>query len=125
MRPEDWNTQTQARIEEWLLDPKALVLTIYFRGDHLKADMAFPLVPVFDLTYFLRPPDFVFTVDNFHDEVTFGTFVDSVEENVMNMLELVYAPYFFAVNAWPDSKYLPTYIFIFEVASRLLVSLFG
>lgn len=108
LRDTDWNTAARKTIEEWFQEPKDLILTIYFRGDKLMAQNDYPVTPVYDLTYFLRQPDFVFTVDNFHDEITFGTFVDSVEQNMMNIMEVLYTPFFFAITTWPDSKY-PTH----------------
>lgn len=104
LRPEDWTENTKMSIEEWVLDPKSLVLCVYFRGDKLTAGHEIPLSPVYDLTFFLRPPDYVFKVESFYDEIVFGTFRDSIESNVIQVMEYVYAPYFFAVNAWPDSK---------------------
>nr|XP_049696661.1 dynein axonemal heavy chain 2 [Helicoverpa armigera] len=103
LRPEDWTEDAIQHIEEWILEPKNLILCIYFKGDKLKAGPEIPTSPVYDLTYFLRPPDFVFKAETFHDDIIFGTFIDSIESNVINMMEFVYAPYFFAVNTWPDS----------------------
>lgn len=106
LREDDWTPASKKSIEDWILEPKSLILSIYFKGDKLKASSDIPITPVYDLTYFIRPPDFIFKADTFHDDIVFGTFVDSIESNVMNMLELVYAPYFFEVTTWPDSKYL-------------------
>ena len=105
LRPEDWADDVKMTIEDWVLEPKNTVLCIYFRGDRLSASHDIPKVPVYDLSFFLRPLDFVFKVESFHDEIVFGTFRDSIESNVIQVLEYVYAPYFFAVTAWPDSKY--------------------
>lgn len=104
LRDSDWTEDAKKGIEDWILEPKALILSIYFKGDRLKATSDIPLVPVYDLMYFLRPPDFIFKADTFHDDIVFGTFVDSVESNLIQMLELVYAPYFFAIATWPESK---------------------
>ncbi|KAJ0175845.1 hypothetical protein K1T71_009004 [Dendrolimus kikuchii] len=103
LRDEDWNDDVKHGIEEWLLEPKALILCIYFKGDKLKAACDIPISPVYDLTYFLRQPDFVFKAETFHDDIIFGTFIDSVEANLIQMLECVYGPYFFAITTWPDS----------------------
>lgn len=104
LRDEDWNTEAIQGIEEWIGEPRSLILCVYFKGEKLKATSDMPLTPVFDLTYFTRAPDFVFKADTFHDDINFGTFVDSVESNMIQMLEFAYAPYFFAVNTWPESK---------------------
>ncbi|XP_050668613.1 dynein axonemal heavy chain 2 [Leptidea sinapis] len=103
LRDEDWNDEAKHAIEEWFTDPKALILCVYFKGERLKAASDIPLSPVYDLTYFIRQPDYVFKAETFHDDVVFGTFVDSVESNMIKILEFVYAPYFFAVTTWPDS----------------------
>ncbi|XP_038214645.1 dynein heavy chain 2, axonemal [Zerene cesonia] len=103
LRDEDWNDETKAGIEDWITEPRALVLCVYFKGDKLKAASDIPLSPVYDLMYFIRQPDFVFKAETFHDDIVFGTFVDSVESNMIKILELVYAPYFFAIRTWPDS----------------------
>lgn len=117
LREEDWTEDVKHGIEEWLLEPRSLILCIYFRGDKLKSISDIPLSPVYDLTYFIRAPDFVFKSDTFHDDIIFGTFVDSVESNVIQILENVYAPYFFAVNAWPDSESVS-----FTFSDRLLIA---
>lgn len=104
LRDEDWNQGTKDKIEEWILEPRSLMLCIFFRGEVLKASLDIPLAPVYDLMYFIRPPDYVFKVKTFHDDVIFGTFVYSVESNMIQVLESVFAPYFFAVTTWPESK---------------------
>lgn len=119
LREEDWNDEVKKGIEEWLLEPKSLILCIYFKGDKLKAACDIPLSPVYDLTYFLRQPDFVFKAETFHDDIIFGTFVDSVETNLIHMLECVYAPYFFAITTWPDSKLCLFVILIFKIKKSL------
>ncbi|XP_046962283.1 dynein axonemal heavy chain 2 [Vanessa cardui] len=103
LRDQDWNEETKHTIEDWITEPRSLILCVYFKGDRLKASCDIPLSPVYDLTYFLRQPDQVFKAETFHDEVVFGTFVDSVESNMIKILELMYAPYFFAIATWPDS----------------------
>lgn len=113
LRDEDWTDEVKKGIEDWLMEPRALILTVYFKGDYLCATSDIPLTPVYDLTYFIRQPDFIFSLEQFHEEVVFGTFVDSVESNIINMLEMVYAPYFFAIQTWPDSECRIFIIFLF------------
>ncbi|CAG4999301.1 unnamed protein product [Parnassius apollo] len=103
LRETDWTPETKNGIEEWILEPRSLMLCIYFKGDVLKTAFDIPLTPVYDLMYFIRQPDFVFKVETFHDDIVFGTFVDSVESNMIQILEMVYAPYFFAITTWPES----------------------
>lgn len=106
LRDSDWNDECLHVIREWFFETKVLILSVYFKGDKVKAVHDIPLSPVYDLTYFLRKPDFVFKAETFHDDIVFGTFVDSVEGNMIEMLENVYAPYFFAITSWPDSEFL-------------------
>lgn len=127
LRDQDWTDEVKLGIEEWILEPRDLLLTIAFKGEKLKAVPDFPTWPVYDLTYFLRRPDHVFKVDTFHDEIMFGTFVDSVESNMLQVLEHVYAPYFFAINTWPDSEYLlsircTSKSFIFFLVTRCMLN---
>lgn len=119
LRDEDWNKEAKQGIEDWITDPRSLILCVYFKGDKLKAACDIPLSPVYDLTYFLRQPDQVFKVETFHDEVVFGTFVDSVESNLIQILELMYAPYFFAVTTWPDSKYLSPKLLLHKLLRQI------
>lgn len=104
LRDDDWTHNAKKVIEDWILEPKDLILCIFFKGDKLKAVNDIPITAVFDLSYFIRSPDYVFKAETFHDDIIFGTFVDSVESNMIQMLENVFAPYFFAINTWPDSK---------------------
>ncbi|KAI5642765.1 dynein-1-beta heavy chain, flagellar inner arm I1 complex [Phthorimaea operculella] len=103
LREEDWNDKAKQAIEDWILEPRDLILSIYFRGSRLTATPDIPISPVYDLSYFIRTPDFVFKAETFHDDIIFGTFVDSIESNMIQMLEYIYAPYFFAIDTWPDS----------------------
>ncbi|KAL4710618.1 hypothetical protein ACJJTC_003254 [Scirpophaga incertulas] len=106
LREEDWNDEAKKGIEDWLMEPQDLILCVYFSGEKLRAANDFPFNLVYDLTYFIRAPDQIFKVETFHEEIVFGTFVDSVEANMIEILENVYAPYFFAVSTWPESKLL-------------------
>lgn len=100
---DDWNEECFTVIREFMMEPMHPIITIFFEDDKLTALLGIPTITVYDLTYFLREPDMIFTVDGFHDEVTFGTFVESVEGSLLKMLELVYAPVFFSVTNWPES----------------------
>ncbi|XP_063358685.1 dynein axonemal heavy chain 2 isoform X1 [Cydia amplana] len=103
LRESDWTDDVKQGIEDWILETKALMLCIYFSGTKLKATSDMPFAPVYDLTYFLRKPDLIFQPETFHEEIVFGSFVDSVESNLIQILETMYAPYFFAITTWPES----------------------
>lgn len=62
LRDEDWTDEARQGIEDWLMEPRALILSVYFRGEVLKATSDIPITPVYDLTYFIRQPDYIFKV---------------------------------------------------------------
>lgn len=94
----DWNDSNVAVIKEWLLNVEHLLLTIFYDGDTLTACLSFPLAPAYDLSYFLRDPNHVFTVERFHDDINFGTLHEDIEGSMLTILETVYAPHFFRSN---------------------------
>lgn len=60
-------------------------MSIYFDDDVLTATIGFPTCPVYDLTYFLREPNMIFTVQDFHDDVTFGTINTNVDGSLLKV----------------------------------------
>lgn len=94
----DWTNECREMIKNWFLNTSELMLTIFYDGDCLTACLAFPLAPVFDLTYYLREPNQIFTLDGFHDEVIFETLHEDVDGSILNVLHKVYAPIFFAAT---------------------------
>lgn len=103
LKNDDWNEQCLQIIRDFLLDPKNMLLTIYYHKGKLKSSLEIPTEPVLDLTYFLRKPDSIFTVDKFHNEVTCGTIAGNIEKCLLRTLECVYAPLIFNTKQWPDS----------------------
>lgn len=92
----DWqNSNANELIKKWLLDTNELLLTIFYDDDTLCACLEFPLAPVYDITYFLRKPNQIFTVDEFHDEIIFGTIHEDVDGSLLTILNNVYSPIFF------------------------------
>lgn len=63
----------------------------------------FPEVPVYELMYFLRNPEEIFSTDNFHSKISFGNMNDQIEGNILLQIENIFAPTFFKVDTWPDS----------------------
>lgn len=93
----DWqNAKTLEVIKSWLLRTDELMLSIFYDDDTLCACLAMPLVPVYDLTYFLRKPHQIFTVDGIHDEIIFGTIHEDIDGSLLTILTNVYSPIFFA-----------------------------
>lgn len=104
LRPTDWNEQTDDAIRTYFLEPSNQVLCVYFGGNTLVAVNGFPNEVYEDLTYFIRDNHKeIFRVDNFHDNITFGTINGTVEGTLLELLENVYAPIFFNAKSWPDS----------------------
>lgn len=62
LRDEDWTDVAKQGVVDWLMEPRSLILSVYFKGEQLKATSDIPLSPVYDLTYFIRQPDFIFKV---------------------------------------------------------------
>lgn len=51
-----------------------------------------------------------FTVQNFHDEIIFGTINGSIEGSLLHVIENVYAPALLYAQNWPDSTLKATWI---------------
>lgn len=104
LRDEDWNDENLDVIRKWLMHVKELMLTIFYDGNKLTAHFSFPFVPIYDVTYFMREPNHIFTVDGFHDEIMFGTLHEDVEGSLLRVLETVYAPMFFNMDLSDNIK---------------------
>lgn len=103
LHEEDWNDNCIRIIKTWLTEVNELMLTIFYDGNILTACLSFPLSPVYDLTYFLRDPNHIFTIDGFHDEITFGTIHEDIDGTLLAVLEAVYAPIFFNYTGWSEN----------------------
>lgn len=91
----DWNSTCTDVIRQWLLNVNELMLSIFYDDDILTASLGIPTNPVYDITYFLRLPNHIFTVDEFHDYVTFGTIHEDIDGTLLAILEKMYSPIFF------------------------------
>ncbi|KAH8298135.1 hypothetical protein KR018_007353 [Drosophila ironensis] len=96
----DWLEQTLDIIRRWLLEVNEPLLTIYYDHDLLSACLGMPTTYVSDLSYFRREPNEIFTVDGFHDEITFGTLTSDVDGCLMELLERLYVPFFRNYRGW-------------------------
>lgn len=103
LRESDWKENHDVVIREFFLNPKKMILTVYFDGNDLECLLDFPDTSYVDLTYFLRDPMEIFEVETFHDKITFGTVHDNVEGSILKVIENVYAQVFFHIKTWPDS----------------------
>lgn len=90
----DWSEKTLDTIRRWITEVNEPLLTIFYDCNELSACLGFPIAPVADLSYFIRTPNFVFTVEGFHDEVNNGTIQEDVDFCLLKVLQFVYAPIF-------------------------------
>ncbi|KAF7398794.1 hypothetical protein HZH66_006691 [Vespula vulgaris] len=100
----DWTYQCHVIIREFFENPKHRVLCIYYEVTN-KVPMAllsFPLTPVYELCYFIRKPDQIFRLENFHDTIVFGSFNWSVEYYILNVVQSVLTPIIFKIETLPD-----------------------
>lgn len=90
-------------IKRFFEDPANVLLTVFYDDDKLSAQLGFPLVPVQDLTYFVREPYEILTPDNFHDSIMCGTVNECADGTILNTVENAFVPVFLNINSWPDS----------------------
>lgn len=98
-----WNTECDALLKQWIMDINSILIFIFFDKEKLIVSFTFPMMPVYDIVYFLRDPQHIFTLDNFHDEVTFGHIQDDVDGTLLTLIEKIYAPVFFGKNDWSEN----------------------
>ena len=76
---------------------------VYFDAGLLSASAAVPTNPVSQLTYFIREePGHVFTIEGFHDEVTFGTIHENIDETILMLFKCIYIPRILNDNRWTE-----------------------
>lgn len=91
----DWNESCIEIIKLWLLVTKHELLSFSFIDEKLTADIQLPAVQVRDIFYLQREPNHVLTLNNFHDDVTFGYISENVDGHMLATMEQIYAPTFF------------------------------
>lgn len=105
LKERDWNDKCIEVIKTWFLDSNHVMLTVYFApNQRLSASLSYPTEPIFELTYFLREPNHVFSLDNFHDDVTFGQITDDIDGTLLILMEKLYAPMFFHKTDWSETN---------------------
>lgn len=88
---------------KWLMDVMETHLYVYFETGLLNADPQCPKHPVHQVTYFIRDePGHVFSFDGFHDEITFGTIHENVDETILYLMSTLYAPLLLKDPRWDD-----------------------
>lgn len=103
--PDDWTEQCDEIIRTWFLDTGHLMLIVYFSPKHrLTVSLAYPSEPVLEVVYFLREPNHIFSIDNFHDDVTFGQMNDDVDGTLLLLMENLYTSIFFHKTDWSETN---------------------
>lgn len=104
MSEEDVSDKFNEVLKNWILNVNEKFLFVYYDGIYLTASYTMPVNPVFDLTYFVRDElGLVFTVEGFHDEVTFGTIHENVEETILTLISRLYAPRILKDKRWDEN----------------------
>lgn len=89
---------------KWLMDVMETILFVYFDNGFLCATSSCPTNPVTQLTYFIREePGHVFSIEGFHDEISFGQFHENVEETILYLMNSIYAPLILKDKRWDDN----------------------
>ncbi|KAK2576895.1 hypothetical protein KPH14_005520 [Odynerus spinipes] len=122
----DWTYQCHLIIREFFENLKQPVLCIYYLDNVLTASLSFPSKAVHELCYFVREPNEIFRLENFHDSVAFGSFNGKAEAYILNVIQNALAPIFFKIKSWPDSIlpplfYLLAYLFFPWINFRAFV----
>lgn len=89
---------------KWLMDVLESTLFVYFDHGYLCASPGCPTAPVTYITYFIRDePGHVFSFEGFHDEISFGTFHENVEETILVLMNCMYAPLILKDKRWDEN----------------------
>ncbi|XP_017886292.1 uncharacterized protein LOC108628709 [Ceratina calcarata] len=101
---DDWSYYVKMTIREFITSPNTITtLTLYWLHDRLTASLSFPLIPVYELCYFVREPREILRMETFRDHILFGTINDKVEYHLLSTMRNVLAPVFLKIDTWPDS----------------------
>lgn len=99
----DWTWKCDMDIREFFHDPSIPVLCVYHVDGDLTTEFSFPMVPVHELTYFVRQPNEILYPGNFRERILFGSLNDKVESHILDVIQNIFAPIFFTIETWPDS----------------------
>ncbi|XP_043277760.1 dynein axonemal heavy chain 2 [Venturia canescens] len=100
-----WTDKCDSDIREFFSYSDKTILSVYFRGSVLTTELKIPLMPVYELTYFVRDPSEMTTLKNFDTNVMFGTVNENVEATILKMTANLLAPKFYRTKTWSDTKF--------------------
>lgn len=90
-------------VHKWLHNIDEPTLFVYFDQGLLSAALGCPLSPVSNITYFIREqPGHKFTAEGFHEEVSFGTLDENVDETMLHLMNKMFAPVILKDERWSD-----------------------
>ncbi|CAK9824520.1 hypothetical protein ANTRET_LOCUS2676 [Anthophora retusa] len=99
----EWHYFAEVAIREFFENPSVTTLAVYYLNNILTVSLFFPIIPVYELTYFIREPQEILRAETFRDRILFGTMNNKVESYVLTVTQDVLAPIFFEIETWPDS----------------------
>ncbi|KYN19509.1 Retinoblastoma-binding protein 5 [Trachymyrmex cornetzi] len=102
IKDSDWKEDCYTIIREYFEYPAYTLLCIYFQVDTLKAQLTILDDNQSDFIYFLRIPWHVFTVDNFHATVVFGSINRNAMMCVLKVMENMYVSVARNSSEWPE-----------------------
>ncbi|XP_050498494.1 dynein axonemal heavy chain 2 [Diabrotica virgifera virgifera] len=104
LKPTDWTEENEDVIKTWFRDPSLPILCVFFSTDNLICTTGLPDGAIeIDLMYFLRETAQEFSVQTFHDNITFGTVDENIEGTLLNIIKDVFVPILLSTEKWPDS----------------------
>lgn len=102
IKESDWK-DCYTVVREYFENPVYALLSIYFEMDTLRAGLSVPEDDQSEFMYFLRTPWHVFTVNNFHATVIYGSLNRNTMMCVLKTMENIYAPIALNSGKWPES----------------------
>ncbi|KAG5317387.1 DYH2 protein, partial [Pseudoatta argentina] len=119
---DDWTWKCDMDIREFFQELSIPTLCIYHVNGSLTTEFSFPTVLVRELTYFVRQPNEIFYPENFRERILFGSMNCKVENYILDIIQNMFAPIFFAIETWPDSILLPS-ISVITLPSKYPINL--
>lgn len=98
-----WAEYSDESIEKFIKTPSIPVLCVYKIECEIIVEHAIPTKSMNHLAYFIRDPNEIFHVENFLNDILFGTFNGNIENLILRTVNNVFAPVFFKIQTWPDS----------------------
>ncbi|XP_014474609.1 PREDICTED: dynein heavy chain 2, axonemal [Dinoponera quadriceps] len=104
IKDSDWSQNCDTVIREYFENPAHALLSVYFDTSEcaLRVQLSVPEESHGGFVYFLRTPWHVFTVENFHATVVFGSINRHAMMCVLKAMENMYVPVALNSSEWPE-----------------------